>query len=86
MAVLVGKVTEEEKREIEILYEKKTALKNLLKIKLKRNDKEKIADELKNIEQLMEQWGKEKSEKYAWKSKPNGKWQILFSTCEILLE
>lgn len=86
MAVLVGKVTEEEKREIEILYEKKTALQNLLKIKLEREDKEKISAELKSVEQLMEQWWKDKSEKYTWRSRPNGKWQILFATCEILLE
>lgn len=86
MAVLVGKVAEEEKREIEILYEKKTALQNLLKIELRRKDREKISDEFQTVEQLMEQWWRDKGEKYAWRSKPDGKWQIIFATCEILLE
>ncbi|WP_034468640.1 CXXX repeat peptide modification system protein [Butyrivibrio sp. AE2005] len=85
MATVVGKVTEEEKRDIEVLHEKNVALRNLMKIDLNPEEKIKVNEEMFIVNEAMRNWWGSKSKKYGWASKPDGDWQILFATCEILL-
>ncbi len=85
MATVVGKVAEEEKRDIEILHEKNIALRNLMKMDLNPKEKKKVSDEMCIVNEAMGDWWKSKSKKYGWDSKPDGEWQIIFATCEILL-
>lgn len=85
MATVVGKVTEKEKRDIEILHEKNIALRNLMKMDLNPEEKKKVNDEMCVVNEAMGNWWESKSKKYGWASKPDGEWQIIFATCEILL-
>ena len=84
---VVGKVTEDEKREIESLFERKNGLYELAKI-LRPDDVElyeRIVKDLGVTNSKFQAWWDAMYEKYKWEGAENGKWEINFKTCEILL-
>ncbi|EMS69710.1 CXXX repeat peptide modification system protein [Ruminiclostridium cellobioparum] len=90
---LVGTVTEEEKNEILVLYERKMGIEELaatLDSDLLSDDKkeslqDKMIAELGKVTVNMQLWWDRMYEKYRWKSIHGHKWNIDFQTCEIFL-
>lgn len=87
MRKIVGKVTEEEKKEILSIYERKNGLQELAKV-LRADDNElyeRIINDLGETMTRFQKWWDTMGEKYQWESAPNGDWSINFETCEITL-
>ena len=87
MEKIVGKVTEEERNEIQALFERRNGLQELAKI-LKPEDSilyEKLVKELGETGRKFQDWWDSMAKKYHWESTPNGNWSINFDTCEITL-
>lgn len=84
---LVGKVTPEEKAEIQNLFERKNGLLELAKILTVENGDlyEKLVKDIGETSTKFQQWWDEKAKKYNWDSHPKGNWEIDFQTCEITL-
>lgn len=91
--VLVGYVTEIEKKEIMALYERKNALEELLLMlnnnKLDEIDNEdlyeRVSKDIEITKMSYNQWWRDMSSKYKWKSIANKKWSIDFNTNEIAI-
>ncbi|WP_061994665.1 CXXX repeat peptide modification system protein [Clostridium sp. ATCC 25772] len=90
---IVGKILELEKKEINLLFEKKLALDELKMsledIEIKDLDKTEILNRIekdffKNNE-LIESWWNRMSQKYKWKSKYGASWVINFDTNDVCL-
>lgn len=87
MEKIVGKVTEEERNEIQALFERRNGLQELAKI-LKPEDSilyEKLVKDLGETGRKFQDWWDSMAKKYHWESTPNGNWSINFDTCEITL-
>lgn len=87
MKKLVGQVTEEEKNEIQSLFERRNGLTELARI-LTSDDKELYERLVKDMGETFTKfqgWWDTKAQKYNWESSPNGHWEINFDTCEIFL-
>jgi CXXX repeat modification system protein len=90
---IVGIVTEEEKNEIMILFERKLGIEELtatLESDLLQPDKktsmqDKITVELDGVKVNLQCWWNRMYEKYRWKNIDGNKWSIDFQTCEIFL-
>jgi CXXX repeat modification system protein len=90
---LVGKVTEEERDEIQALFERKNGLKELTRslVDIDRKELEnstlyeKLVTDMGRVSTRFQEWWDEKSEKYKWESAPGGHWEIDFETCDIYL-
>lgn len=84
---IVGQVTVEEKDEIQRLFERRNGLSELAKILPAENEElyEKMICDMGVTSAKFQQWWDRMAEKYHWESSPNGRWEIDFSTCEILL-
>lgn len=90
----VGEVTEDEKEEVLMLYDRKSALKELfltlgspyLTEGEKETLKDRIIEDIAKVNSLYEQWWRDKREKYNWKSREKGQWLIDFRTREVYLE
>lgn len=83
MIKVVGTVTKEERDEIERLYEKKSALENLIKIvDIKDNPTlyDKILSDYSLVLKQFNIWWEETSKKYQWEG---DNWNINFETMEI---
>lgn len=87
MKALVGKVTEEEKKEIQYLFERKNGLAELAKILNADNTElyEKLVKDMGETNTKFQKWWDEMSTKYQWRGTATGNWQINFDTCEIFL-
>lgn len=87
MKKLVGKVTEQEKNEIQLLFERRNGLNELAKILSTDNDAlyEKLVKDMGETGTKFQNWWDTMSKKYQWESKDNGRWEINFETCEIYL-
>lgn len=88
MKKLIGKVTKEEKDEIQTLFERKNGLNDLAKILTADNVElyEKLVKDMGTTNMRFQQWWDNMGLKYNWESVENGSWQINFDTCEIFLE
>lgn len=87
MKKLVGKVTEEEKKEIQALFERRNGLNELAKV-ITINDNalyEKLVKDLGETSMKYQDWWNRMAEKYAWESLENGNWEIDFNTNDIYL-
>ena len=87
MEKIVGIVSEEEKNEIQALFERRNGLQELAKI-LKADDSvlyEKLVKDLGETGTRFQAWWDSTSKKYKWESAANGNWSINFDTCEISL-
>lgn len=87
MKKLVGKVTVEEKNEIQALFERRNGLNELAKILTPENDAlyQKLVKDMGETGTKFQNWWDTMSQKYQWESTENGHWEINFDTCEIYL-
>lgn len=84
---VVGQVTEEEKNEIQALFERRNGLTELAKILTDDNAElyERLVKDMGETGTKFQQWWDRMAQKYQWESAEGGNWEINFSTCEILL-
>lgn len=87
MKKLVGKVTPEEKNEIQTLFERRNGLNELAKILTVENSElyEKLVKDMGETGVKFQSWWDKMSQKYSWESVQGGNWEINFETCEIFL-
>lgn len=87
MKKIVGKVTLEERAEIQALFERKNGLAELAKIVNVDNTDlyEKLVKDMGETSTKFQNWWDSMAEKYKWESVENGNWEINFNTCEITL-
>jgi CXXX repeat modification system protein len=87
----VGNVTEEERDEIQTLFESKNGLKELTRSLVDMDKKElensalyeKLVADMGSVSTRFQRWWDEKSGKYNWESAPGAHWEIDFDTCDI---
>lgn len=84
---VVGQVTEEEKNEIQSLFERRNGLNELAKILSPDNAElyERLVKDLGETTTKFQKWWDDMSTKYQWEGVENGNWEINFQTNEILL-
>ena len=87
MKKVVGQVSELEKREIQILFERRNGLNELAKILTADNTElyERLIKDLGETSIKFQKWWNQMSEKYQWESIDGGNWEIDFDTCEMYL-
>lgn len=87
MKKIVGQVTEEEKNEIQHLFERRNGLNELIKILDVSNTElyEKVVADLGTTSTRFQNWWDRMLEKYDWEEAEGGHWEIDFNTCEISL-
>ncbi|ADV42661.1 CXXX repeat peptide modification system protein [Bacteroides helcogenes] len=87
MKKLVGTVTEEEKIEIQTLFERRNGLNELAKIVTIDNEAlyEKLVKDLGETGRKFQNWWDCMANQYQWEKSENGSWEINFSTNEIYL-
>ena len=87
MKKLVGQVSEEEKNDIQALFERKNGLAELSKILTVDNTAlyEKLVKDMGETNTRFQKWWDDMSAKYSWESHANGNWEINFQTNEIFL-
>ena len=87
MKKVVGQVSELEKREIQILFERRNGLNESAKILTADNTElyERLIKDLGETSIKFQKWWNQMSEKYQWESIDGGNWEIDFDTCEIYL-
>lgn len=87
MKKIVGKVTEEEKREIQQLFERQNGLNELAKILTSKDDElyEKLVKDMGKTKQKFQNWWDRMSTQHMWESHENGNWEIDFNTNDIYL-
>lgn len=87
MKKFVGRVTEQERDEIQKLFERRNGLNELAKILTADNNElyERMVTDLGVTGTKFQQWWNDCAVKYGWESAVNGHWEINFPTCEIFL-
>lgn len=87
MKKLVGQVTPEEKKEIQMLFERRNGLNELAKILSADNTElyEKLVKDMGETGIKFQNWWDKMSAKYKWESAENGNWEIDFETNKIYL-
>ena len=87
MRKIVGKVTAEEKNEIQTLFERRNGLNELAKIVTSDNNElyERLVKDLGETGTKFQNWWNRKGEKYQWESIDGSNWEIDFDTCNIYL-
>lgn len=84
---LVGRVTPEERDEIQTLFERRNGLNELAKILTADNAElyEKLVKDMGETSTKFQSWWTRMSQKYQWESRDDSSWEINFDTCEITL-
>ena len=87
MNKIVGKVTEEERDEIQTLFERRNGLNELAKILTADNVElyEKLVKDMGETGTKFQQWWDKMAQKYQWESIQGGQWSIDFTSCNIYL-
>lgn len=87
MKKIVGKVTEDEKKEIQLLFERKNGLSELAKILTPQNESlyEKLIRDMGETSTKFQSWWDNMANKYQWERSESGTWEINFETNEIFL-
>jgi hypothetical protein len=87
MEKTVGRVTEEERNEIQALFERRNGLNELAKILTPDNNElyERLVKDMGETGTRFQNWWDTMARKYQWESVEGGNWQINFDTCEIIL-
>ncbi|HIT15417.1 MAG TPA: CXXX repeat peptide modification system protein [Candidatus Avimuribaculum pullicola] len=87
MKKIIGKVTEEEKREIQSLFERRNGLNELAKVLTADNAElyEKLVTDMGETGTRFQAWWDRMAQKYNWESADGGNWEINFTTCDIYL-
>lgn len=83
----VGKVTDEERTEIQSLFERRNGLSELAKILPADNEVlyEKLVKDMGETGTKFQNWWDRMADKYQWERSENGSWEIDFATCDIFL-
>ena len=83
-----GRVTIEERDEIQRLHMRKVALTELFgAVSPQKSDLyERVVEDMGRTMIAYEGWFSARAKQYDWKSIPGGKWRIDFTTCEVFLE
>lgn len=83
----IGHVTEEERDEIQKLFERRNGLNELAKILTPDSEElyEKLVKDMGETTTNFQNWWDRMSEQYAWESLPDSNWEINFETCKIFL-
>ena len=86
MKKLVGNVTEDEKNEIQSIFERRNGLSELAQI-VKQDDSlyERLVTDMGQTATKFQNWWDTTAKKYNWESHPDGNWEIDFNTNEIFL-
>lgn len=84
---VIGKVTPEEGKEIQAIFERRNGLSELAKILTADNTElyDKLVKDMGEVSTKFQAWWDDKAKKYNWESAPNGNWEINFQTNEITL-
>ncbi len=87
MKKLIGRVTTEECKEIQALFERKNGLTELAHIITTTNDDlyERVVRDMGETTARFQKWWDTMAQKYSWESIDGGNWEIDFDTCEIFL-
>lgn len=87
MKKTIGKVTEQERNEIQALFERRNGLNELAKILTADNAElyERLVKDMGETGTKFQNWWDSMAQKYQWESAENGHWEINFDTCEIIL-
>lgn len=83
----VGTVTEQERDEIQALFERRNGLNELAKILTADNSDlyERLVKDISETSTKFQNWWDRMSQKYQWESEENGNWEIDFHECKIYL-
>ncbi len=84
---IVGRVSLEEVKEIQCLFERKNALAELAKIINAENTQlyEKLIKDVGETGTKFQTWWDTMSKQYGWESHPTGNWEVNFQTGDITL-
>ena len=87
MKKIVGRVTEEERDEIQALFERRNGLNELAKILTVDNNAlyDKLVKDMGETGTKFQNWWNRMGSKYLWESADNGSWEIDFNDCTIYL-
>ncbi len=87
MKKTIGKVTEQERNEIQALFERRNGLSELAKILTADNAElyERLVKDMGETGTKFQNWWDSMAQKYQWESAEGGHWEINFDTCEIVL-
>lgn len=83
----IGRVTEEERDEIQRLFERRNGLNELAKVLTVDNAElyERLVKDMGETSSKFQQWWDSKGKQYEWESAENGSWEIDFNDCTIYL-
>ena len=84
---LVGKVTESERDEIQMLFERRNGLNELAQVLTADNTElyERLVADMGQTATRFQNWWDRMATKYQWESSEDGSWEIDFDSCEIFL-
>ena len=84
---LVGKVTPEQRDEIQALFERRNSLKELFLVIPKENQDlyERVVADMAQTQKKFDQWWADRAAEYHWEGRENAHWEINFDTCEIFM-
>lgn len=87
MKTLIGKVTPEERNEIQALFERKNGLAELAQIISTSNNElyERVVKDMGETSTKFQRWWDSMALKYNWESLPGGHWEIDFETGSVYL-
>lgn len=87
MNKIVGKVTIEERNEIQQLFEHRNGLDEIAMIIPEKQTvlHNKLVKDIEETNTKFQNWWEEKALKYQWESPEGGKWKIDFKTCDVYL-
>lgn len=87
MKKAVGIVTEQERDEIQALFERRNGLNELAKILTADNEElyERMLKDLGETSTKFQNWWDSMARKYQWEGVENGNWKIDFQDCKIYL-
>ncbi len=83
----IGKVTEQERDEIQSLFERRNGLNELAQILTADNVElyNRLVKDLGETSTKFQNWWNTMGDKYRWESADNGNWEIDFNDCAIYL-
>ncbi|MDE6089546.1 MAG: CXXX repeat peptide modification system protein [Duncaniella sp.] len=83
----VGRVTEDERDEIQSLFERRNGLNELAHILTANNTDlyERLVKDLGETTSKFQNWWNRMASKYQWESSEDGNWEIDFNECKIYL-
>lgn len=84
---IVGRITQEECREIRHIYERRNGLDELARTLSATDDQlyERVVSDMGATATRFQEWWNRMAEKYQWESREGYNWVVDFDTCDIKL-